>query len=126
MPLVNLNPVEVVNRYPIELSGGQRQRVAVARALAADPKIVLLDEPFGALDPITRRELQDQFFSLKSRLKKSMVLITHDLSEAFRLGDRITVLKNGEIHQIGAAQELLESPATSYVASLIQHHHAHE
>ena len=122
LPLVNLNPSEVANRYPIELSGGQRQRVAVARALAADPTIVLLDEPFGALDPITRRDLQDQFLSLKSKLKKTMVLITHDLSEAFRLGDRTTVLKNGEIHQIGTARDILEAPATSYVTSLIQHH----
>ncbi len=124
LPLVNLSPGEVANRYPIELSGGQRQRVAVARALAADPPIVLLDEPFGALDPITRRELQDQFLSWKSKLQKTMVLITHDLSEAFRLGDRITVLKNGEIHQIGMAKDILESPATSYVTSLIQHHHS--
>jgi osmoprotectant transport system ATP-binding protein len=125
LPLVNLDPGLIAERYPIELSGGQRQRVAVARALAADPPIVLLDEPFGALDPLTRHELQDQFLSLKGRLQKTMVLITHDLSEAFRLGDRITILKEGRIHQIGTPNELLHSPATPYVHSLIQHYHPH-
>lgn len=124
LPLLNLDPVQIAERYPIELSGGQRQRVAVARALAADPPIVLLDEPFGALDPLTRHDLQDQFLSLKSRLQKTMVLVTHDMSEAFRLGDRITILKEGRIHQVGTPQELLNSPATSYVHSLIQHYHA--
>lgn len=125
LPLVNLDPGLIAERYPIELSGGQRQRVAVARALAADPPVVLLDEPFGALDPLTRHELQDQFLSLKGRLQKTMVLITHDLSEAFRLGDRITILKEGRIHQIGTPNELLHSPATPYVQSLVQHYHPH-
>lgn len=125
LPLVNLDPNELGERFPIELSGGQRQRVAVARALAADPPIVLLDEPFGALDPLTRRELQDQFLSIKSQLRKTMVLVTHDLSEAFKLGDRITVIKEGTIHQIGTPQELRESPATPYVASIMAHHHSH-
>ena len=119
--LVNLDPAQVRDRYPIELSGGQRQRVAVTRALAADPPIVLLDEPFSALDPLTRHELQGQFLSLKTQLRKTMVFITHDMSEAFRLGDRITVLKDGHIHQIGTPQELIDTPATPYVASLIQH-----
>lgn len=122
LSLVNLDPAQIAERYPIELSGGQRQRVAVARALAADPPIVLLDEPFGALDPLTRHELQDQFLSLKTRLQKTMVLVTHDMSEAFRLGDRITILKEGRIHQIGSPQDLLHSPATSYVHSLVQHY----
>jgi osmoprotectant transport system ATP-binding protein len=123
--LVNLDPAQFAERYPIELSGGQRQRVAVARALAADPPIVLLDEPFGALDPLTRHELQDQFLLLKARLQKTMVLVTHDLSEAFRLGDRITILKEGHIHQIGTPNELLHAPSTSYVHSLVQHYQAH-
>jgi osmoprotectant transport system ATP-binding protein len=122
LTLVNLDPVQIGDRYPIELSGGQRQRVAVARALAADPAIVLLDEPFSALDPLTRHELQEQFLSLKTQLHKTMVLITHDISEAFRLGDRITVLKDGLIHQIGTSQALIDTPATPYVASLVQHH----
>jgi osmoprotectant transport system ATP-binding protein len=125
LSLVNLDPEQIAERYPIELSGGQRQRVAVARALAADPPIVLLDEPFGALDPLTRYDLQDQFLSLKARLQKTMVLVTHDISEAFRLSDRITILKEGHIHQVGTPQELLHSPATSYVHSLVQHYQAH-
>jgi glycine betaine/proline transport system ATP-binding protein len=85
----------------------------------------LLDEPFGALDPLTRHELQNQFLSLKSRLQKTMVLVTHDLAEAFRLGDRITILKEGHIHQVGTPNELLHSPATTYVHSLVQHFHPH-
>jgi osmoprotectant transport system ATP-binding protein len=125
LPLVNLDPAQFAERYPIELSGGQRQRVAVARALAADPPIVLLDEPFGALDPLTRHELQNQFLTLKSRLQKTMVLVTHDLAEAFRLGDRITILKEGHIHQVGTPNELLHAPATTYVHSLVQHFHPH-
>jgi osmoprotectant transport system ATP-binding protein len=104
------------------LSGGQRQRVAVARALAADPSIILLDEPFGALDPLTRQELQHHFLILKQQLKKTMVLITHDLPEAFKLGDRVTVLKEGRIHQVGTPQELQRAPSTPYVKSLIDSH----
>ena len=122
LPLVNLDPTQMADRYPIELSGGQRQRVAVARALAADPPIVLLDEPFSALDPLTRHELHEQFLALKDTIQKTMVLITHDISEAFRLSERISVLKDGHIHQIGTPQELIDSPATPYVTSLIQHY----
>lgn len=122
LPLVNLDPAQIADRYPIELSGGQRQRVAVARALAADPPIVLFDEPFSALDPLTRHELHEQFLALKATLHKTMVVITHDLAEAFHLGDRITVLKDGRIHQMGTPQELIDTPATSYVTALIQHH----
>lgn len=122
LPLVSLDPTQMADRYPIELSGGQRQRVAVARALAADPPIVLFDEPFSALDPLIRHELHEQFLALKSTFHKTMVVITHDLSEAFRLGDRITVLKDGHIHQVGTPQELTDSPATPYVTSLIEHH----
>ena len=124
LSLVNLDPAEIAGRYPIELSGGQRQRVAVARALAADPQVVLLDEPFSALDPVTRHELQEQFLVLKTQLHKTMVLVTHDMSEAFRLGDRITVLKDGRIHQIGTPQELIDTPTTPYVTSLVEHHSA--
>ncbi|MEO6201954.1 MAG: ATP-binding cassette domain-containing protein [Nitrospirales bacterium] len=125
LSLVNLDPSQIAERYPIELSGGQRQRVAVARALAADPPIVLLDEPFGALDPLTRHDLQNQFLSLQAKLQKTMVLVTHDMSEAFRLGDRITILKEGLIQQIGTPHEILHSPATPYVHLLVQHYHAH-
>ena len=119
LPLVNLDPKQIADRYPIELSGGQRQRAAVARALAADPPIVLLDEPFSALDPLTRHELHEQFLALKTQLDKTMVLITHDISEAFKLADRITVLKEGRIHQVGTPQQLVKTPATPYVQSLI-------
>jgi osmoprotectant transport system ATP-binding protein len=121
LPLVNLDPTQIADRYPIELSGGQRQRVAVARALAADPPIILFDEPFSALDPLTRHELHEQFLALKTTLNKTMVLVTHDMSEAFRLGDRITVLKDGHLHQMGTPQELIDTPATPYVTSLVQH-----
>ena len=122
LPLVNLDPTQILDRYPIELSGGQRQRVAVARALAADPPIILFDEPFSALDPLTRRELHEQFLLLKTTIQKTMVMITHDMEEAFHLSDRITVLKDGCIHQIGTPQELMNTPATPYVTSLLQHH----
>ncbi len=122
MQMVNLDAKQLAARYPIELSGGQRQRVAVARALAADPSIILLDEPFGALDPLTRQELQHQFLILKQQLNKTMVLITHDLPEAFKLGDRVTVLKEGRIHQVGTPQELQRAPSTPYVKSLIDSH----
>ncbi len=121
LQLVNLDPEQYLNRYPSELSGGQRQRVAVARALAGDPDIVLLDEPFGALDALTRIDVQNQFLDLKHRLKKTMVLVTHDLREAFRLGDRIAVLKQGQLLQIGSPKELIESPANEYVHNLVQH-----
>ena len=119
LPLVNLDPTQIADRYPIELSGGQRQRVAVARALAADPPIVLFDEPFSALDPLTRHELHEQFLALKTQLHKTMIIITHDMSEAFKLADRITVLKEGRIHQVSTPQELVKTPATTYVRSLI-------
>lgn len=120
--LVSLDPGRYGNRYPAELSGGQRQRVAVARALAGDPPIVLLDEPFGALDALTKMDLQEQFLDLKHRLKKTMVLVTHDLHEAFYLGDRVAVMKEGRILQVGAPQELIQSPAHDYVQSLIDHY----
>ena len=121
LPLVSLDVDQFAKRYPIELSGGERQRVAVARALAADPSIILFDEPFGALDPLTRQELQEQFLSWKRQLNKTMVLVTHDLAEAFRLADRIAVLKNGRLQQIGTPQELKQAPATPYVQSLVRH-----
>lgn len=121
LELVNLNPEQYRDRYPRELSGGQRQRVAVARALVADPDVVLLDEPFGALDAITRVELQNQFLHLKQQINKTMVLVTHDLNEAFRLGDRIAVLKQGRLLQVGSPDELLQHPADEYVQTLLRH-----
>ncbi len=119
--LVHLDPQRFRARYPIELSGGQRQRVAFARALAADPGIVLLDEPFGALDAITRHELQRQFLGLKQRLRKTMVMVTHDVDEALQLGDRIAVLKEGHLLQIGTPADLLAAPAHDYIRQLLRH-----
>ena len=121
LDLVSLDPSHYRKRYPTELSGGQRQRVAVARALAGNPDIVLLDEPFGALDALTRIDLQDQFLDLKHRLNKTMVLVTHDLREAFRLGDRVAVLKQGRLIQIGTPKQLVENPENEYVQSLLKH-----
>ena len=121
LDLVRLDPRQFRARYPIELSGGQRQRVAFARALAADPEIVLLDEPFGALDAMTRHELQRQFLDLKQRLKKTTVMVTHDVDEALQLGDRVAVLKAGRLLQIGTPIELLNAPAHDDVAQLLQH-----
>jgi osmoprotectant transport system ATP-binding protein len=97
LDLVGLDPGKFASRLPRELSGGQRQRVGVARALAADPTVLLLDEPFGALDPITRAELQKEFRSLQRQVGKTMVLVTHDMREAFRLGDRIGLMKDGRL-----------------------------
>lgn len=121
LDLVHLDPRQFRARYPLELSGGQRQRVAFARALAADPGIVLLDEPFGALDAITRHELQRQFLSLKQHLNKTMVMVTHDIDEALQLGDRIAVLKEGRLLQIGTPADLLNTPAHDYVVQLLRH-----
>ncbi|MGE5220359.1 MAG: ABC transporter ATP-binding protein [Chloroflexota bacterium] len=109
LQLVGLDAERFAARYPRELSGGQRQRIGVARALAADPPIILLDEPFGALDPITRREIQREFKSLQRELGKTMVFVTHDIAEAFFLGSRIGLLKDGEMVLVGAPEELLRS-----------------
>jgi len=106
-------------RYPAELSGGQRQRVALARALAADPPVILLDEPWSALDALIRLELHRQFLDLKMRLGKTTVLVTHDLAEAFRLADRIAVLRAGRILQVGTPAELADHPADPYVEALL-------
>jgi osmoprotectant transport system ATP-binding protein len=107
--MVGLDPDRFAARYPRELSGGQRQRVGVARALAADPPLILLDEPFGALDPITRREIQVEFKDLQARLQKTMVFVTHDVREAFVLANRIGLVKEGKMIFLGAPSLLLES-----------------
>ncbi len=107
--MVGLEPDRFAGRWPRELSGGQRQRVGVARALAADPPIILLDEPFGALDPITRREIQQEFRSLQAKLHKTMVFVTHDIGEAFVLATRVALLKDGQLILLGPPAELLAS-----------------
>jgi osmoprotectant transport system ATP-binding protein len=109
LSLVGLDAERFAGRYPRELSGGQRQRIGVARALAADPPVILLDEPFGALDPITRRDIQQEFKNLQQELGKTMVFVTHDIAEAFVLGNRIGLLKDGEMVLLGAPADLLES-----------------
>ena len=105
--------------YPDELSGGMQQRVGLARALAADPAILLMDEPFSALDPLIRRQLQDQFMELSRRMRKTTLFITHDLDEAIRIGDRIAIMKDGALVQIGAPEEIVTAPADDYVADFV-------
>jgi osmoprotectant transport system ATP-binding protein len=120
LELVGLPAVSYAPRYPRELSGGQRQRVAFARAIAADPDVVLLDEPFGALDAVTRLELQNEFLRLKQRLGKTFLMVTHDLAEAFRLADRIAVMRSGRVLQIARGDELERRPADPYVERLLE------
>ena len=117
--LVGLEPADFSGRRPRELSGGQRQRVAVARALAADPDVILLDEPFGALDAITRAELQETFLRLRGELRFTAVLVTHDLHEAMLLADRIAVMRHGRVEQVGTSTELRTVPASAYVRDLL-------
>jgi osmoprotectant transport system ATP-binding protein len=117
---VGLPPGEFSARLPRELSGGQRQRVGVARALAADPPLVLMDEPFGALDPIARRAIQREFLAWKRSLSAAVLLVTHDLSEAFRLAGRIAVLHRGRILQVGTPEALRRRPADAFVREFVQ------
>jgi glycine betaine/proline transport system ATP-binding protein len=108
-----------MSRYPSELSGGMQQRVGLARAITADPEVILMDEPFSALDPLIRRQLQDEFRQLTKELGKSAVFITHDLDEAIRIGDRIAIMKDGAIIQVGTAEEIVLNPADDYVAEFV-------
>ena len=118
--LVGLDPAKYRDRFPSQLSGGERQRVGVARALAADPPIMLMDEPFGAVDPITRSRLQDEFLSLQHTLRKTIVFVTHDFDEALKLGDRIAVLREGShIAQYDTPEQILATPADDFVESFI-------
>lgn len=107
------------HRYPEELSGGMKQRVGLARAMASDPDILLMDEPFSALDPLIRRELQDQFLSLARMMSKTMVFITHDLDEAIRIGTRIAIMKDARIVQVGTPEEIVTKPIDDYVANFV-------
>ncbi|MBU2696895.1 ATP-binding cassette domain-containing protein [Nocardioides sp. WV_118_6] len=119
LELVGLDPA-LGRRYPAQLSGGQQQRVAVARALAADPNVLLMDEPFGAVDPIVRRDLQDQLAQLQAELGKTIVLVTHDIDEAFKLGDEIVILRTGGIvAQTGTPQQILAAPADDFVRDFV-------
>lgn len=116
---VGLDPA-LAQRYPFELSGGQQQRVGVARALAGDPQILLMDEPFGAVDPIVRRELQDELIRLQDEIGKTMIFVTHDVDEAFRVADEVVVLQEGgQIAQCGTPEEIMASPANEFVEKFI-------
>lgn len=120
LELVELDPKVYANRYPKQLSGGQQQRVGVARALSADPPVMLMDEPFGATDPITRERLQTEFQQLQANIGKTIVFVTHDFEEAIKLGDRIAVLsKRSKIEQFDTPANILANPASDYVASFI-------
>jgi osmoprotectant transport system ATP-binding protein len=117
--LVGLDPGQMLERYPAQLSGGQRQRVGVARALAGDPPVLLMDEPFGALDPIARSLLQAEFRQILERVRKTVVLVTHDLDEAARLGDRIAIMKSGRIVQYDTPNVVLSHPADAFVENFV-------
>ena len=119
LALVELPPDEYCGRYPAQLSGGEQQRVGVARALAGDPDVVLMDEPFGAIDAITRATLQDEMVRLQRKLKKTILFITHDVEEALRLADRIVIMREGRIVQDGAPLEILTHPADDFVRDLV-------
>jgi len=120
LELVGLDPANYARRFPHELSGGERQRVGVARALGADPPVLLMDEPFAAVDPVTRQRLQNQFLELQRGLKKTIVFVTHDIEEAAKLGDRIAVLsKGGVVEQYDTPAEILGRPATPFVADFV-------
>ena len=117
---VGMDPGQYRDRYPKELSGGQRQRVGVARAMSADPDVMLMDEPFGAIDPITRDRLQNEFLRLQERIKKTIVFVTHDIDEAIKMGDRIAILRDqSRIAQFDTPERILVNPADDYVADFI-------
>lgn len=122
MELVGLDPQIHATRYPKELSGGQQQRVGIARALASDPDIILMDEPFSALDPITREQLQAELISIHKKLKKTIVFVTHDMDEALKMGDRIAIMKDGHLLQIDTPEKLLHEPTHGFVEEFIGKH----
>src|SRR5699024_29033 len=119
MDLIGLNPDEYRNRYPHELSGGQQQRIGVARALAADPPVMLMDEPFGALDPIIRTRLQEEFLSIQKEIEKTILFVSHDIDEAVKMGNKIALLHEGEIMQYDTPAELLNNPKNEFVSEFV-------
>ncbi len=119
LELVGLEPEKYRQRKPKELSGGEQQRVGVIRALAADPEIILMDEPFSALDPISRTKLQDDLLDMQRKIQKTIVFVSHDMQEALKLGDRLCVMKDGEIVQIGSPQEMVKNPVNDFVQQFI-------
>jgi len=119
LEMVGMDPKLYIDRYPCELSGGQQQRIGVARAFATNPDIILMDEPFSALDPITRNQLQDELFNLQQEYKKTIIFVTHDMDEALKLGDRICIMKGGSIIQFDTPEEILNNPADDFVEEFI-------
>ena len=119
MQMVGLDPAEYMDRYPTQLSGGQLQRVGVARAFATDPEVILMDEPFSALDPITRRQLQDELLFLQAQLKKTIVLVTHDMDQAIRLAHHIGIINHGRLVQYDTPERIMKEPADAYVAQFV-------
>ena len=119
LTLVGLNPEEFRNRYPAQLSGGQQQRIGLARALAIDPKIMLMDEPFGAIDSITREKLQDELLTLHKNMGKTILFVTHDIEEAFKLGGRVIIMNAGKILQFDTPEAIIRHPADAFVRSLV-------
>ncbi|MGH2374389.1 MAG: ABC transporter ATP-binding protein [bacterium] len=119
LALVGMDSGEYRHRYPRQLSGGQAQRVGVARALAADPPVMLMDEPFGALDPITREHLQDEFLKIQRQIRKTILFVTHDIDEAIKMGDYLCILRDGQIVQFGTPDEILARPAGDFVAAFV-------
>lgn len=119
MDLIGLNPDEYRKRYPHELSGGQQQRVGVARAMAADPPVMLMDEPFGALDPIIREKVQDEFLAIQKEVKKTILFVSHDIDEAVKLGDKISLLRQGKVMQYDTPVNMLHNPTNEFVTEFI-------
>ena len=117
--MVGLNPETYLNKYPSELSGGQQQRIGVARAFATDAEIILMDEPFSALDPITRTSLQEELFSLQEELKKTIIFVTHDMDEALKIADKICIMKDGKVAQYDTPENILRNPANDFVRDFI-------
>lgn len=119
MNMVGLNPKEFLHKYPSELSGGQQQRIGLVRAIATDADIILMDEPFSALDPITRTQLQEWLYSLQEELKKTIIFVTHDMDEALKLADKICIMKDGKVQQYDTVETLLRNPANEFVKNFI-------
>jgi len=119
LELVSLPPDQFINRRPKELSGGQQQRIGLARAMVMDSPLFLMDEPFGALDPILRKQLQEEFIKIKEKLQRTIIFVTHDIEEAFRLGDRIAIMKEGQLIQLARKNELLVNPANDFIADIV-------
>ncbi len=122
LDMVGLPAEDFYGRFPVQLSGGQRQRIGVARCLAADPPLILMDEPFGALDPITREVLQEEFLDLETQIEKTIIFVTHDIFEAVKMGDRIALMDDGKLQQLATPTELVENPANEFVDRFLGQH----